>query len=223
MKKGLIAALALLLTAGCSTTHTELMSVSKDKENKGNFGKVFVIAVSDNDELRGTAEKIMADTLISQGAEASLSSDHIPGDIGSLSKDELRSKAEAAVKAVGADSALVLLILKDEVRDHYVEPATQQAPVPTAPVYMGFGPYLGYHYDSVMTPGYFEQQREVFVQSSLFDASNGQPVWRAQSKTVDPVGLEPSVKEFSQLVVKRLQQDGMLRGGAPAPRATGSY
>ncbi len=223
MKKGLFAILALLITVGCASTHTELLSVSKDKDSAGNFNKVFVIAVSDNEALRSSVETIMADTLTSRGAEAVRSATLIPGAIGSMTKDELRSKAEAAVKQSGADSALVLLLLKDEVRETYVEPVAQPSPVPTAPVYMGFGPYLGYQYDTVMTPGYFEKHRQVFVQSSLYDAGDGSPVWRAQSKTVDPADLDSSVKEFSKLVASRLQQDGMLSSTSKAPRAGASY
>lgn len=222
MKKGVLASLLLLLTTGCASTHhTELLSVSKDNDSKGQFSKVFVIAVSDDEALRNTVEKIVSDAISRRGATAIMSNTAIPGGIGSLSKDELRSKAEAAVKENGADSALVLLLLKDEVRDHYVAPVAQAAPAPSGPVYMGFGPYMGYNYDTVMTPGYFEQQREVFVQSSLFDTSNGNPVWRAQSKTVDPVDLKSNVEEFSKLMVTRLQQDGMLSAGAPAMRAGG--
>ena len=224
MKKGLIASLVLLLLAGCATSHhTELLSVSRDKSSTGGFSKVFVMAVNDDGDVRKQVEGIVAESLKKQGAEVVIASEAMPGDIESLGKTEIRARAEKAVKESGADSALVLLLVKDEVREQYVEPVAVASPTPTAPVYMGFGPYVGYQYDTVMTPGYFSKQRELFVQSSLYDANTGQPVWRAQSKTIDPTGLQESVTEFSDVLSARLKQDGMLGSKAPAMRGGAGY
>jgi hypothetical protein len=62
----------------------------------------------------------------------------------------------------------------------------------------------------VILPGYFDKNREVFVQTSVFDASNGKAVWRAQSKTINPTDLTSSVSAFSNLLVNRLVKDGMI-------------
>ena len=48
------------------------------------------------------------------------------------------------------------------------------------------------------------------MQNTLFDASNEQQVWRAQSRTVDPVDIQHGVASLSRLVVERLLKDGML-------------
>lgn len=63
-----------------------------------------------------------------------------------------------------------------DVREDYVQPTVQQYAVPTTPIYMGYGSYLGYNYDTVIVPGHFDKTREVFIQTSLFDASNGKAV-----------------------------------------------
>lgn len=223
-RKQILFALMVLLLAGCAT-NTELMSVSMDKASKGSFKKVFVIAISDDDAVRTMVEQSIATEITSGGAQAIVSSTVMLGALASMKKEDLRAKAEAAVKKAGADSAFVAVLLKDEVREQYVSPRIQEMPVPTTPVYMGFGSYVGYQHETVVTPGYFDKQRQVFVQASLFDASTGTPVWRAQSKTIDPTDLNTSVKGFSSIVVERLQRDGMLAApkGNNAPRSSSRY
>ena len=219
----ILSALMLLLLAGCAT-NTELISVSMDKSSNGNFEKVFVIAVSDDDAVRKLVETSIAAEISKSGNDAIVSSKVMPGALASMKKEDLRAKAEAAVKDTNADSVFVAVLLKDEMREEYIPPHVQEMPIPTTPVYMGFGPYVGYQYDTVVTPGYFEKQRQVYVQGSMFDAKTGTPVWRAQSKTIDPTDLGTSVNEYSSVVVKRLQSDGMLsKDSSGTPRRSSSY
>lgn len=209
-----IALVVATLLSGCATTNTELLSVSRDKESSGAFSTVFVIAISDDDEVRKTVEQSLAARIANAGATAVISTEVMPGQLASMSKEELRAKAEAAVKSSGADSALVAILLKDDVREDYVQPTVQQYAVPTTPIYMGYGSYVGYNYDTVIVPGYFDKTREVFIQTSLFDASNGKAVWRAQSKTINPTDLTSSVSAFSNLLINRLVSDGMITSSA---------
>ncbi|MBQ0753755.1 MAG: hypothetical protein KBT87_05475 [Gammaproteobacteria bacterium] len=202
--------LAATLLSGCATTNTELLSVSRDKESSGAFSTVFVIAISDDEEVRRTVEQSLAARITNAGAMAVISTKVMPGQLASMSKGQLRAKAEDAVKRSGADSALVALVLKDDVRENYVLPTMQQHVIPSTPLFMGYGAHVGYHYDTVILPGYFDKNREVFVQTSVFDASNGKAVWRAQSKTINPTDLTSSVSAFSNLLVNRLVKDGMI-------------
>lgn len=204
-----ITMLIATLLSGCAT-NTELLSVSRDKESNGAFSTVFVIAISDNEDVRSTVEQSLAARIANAGAKAVISTKVMPGQLASMSKDELRAKAEEAVKSSGADSALVAILLKDEVREDYLPPTMQQYPIPSTPIYMGYGSYVGYNYDTVIVPGYFDKTREVFIQTSVFDASNGKAVWRAQSKTINPTDLTSSVSAFSNVLVTRLVEDGML-------------
>lgn len=202
-----LAFIALLLT-GCAS-QTELLSVSMDKENQNQFSKILVLSISGNDKVRKTLETKLADTITKNGVAAQPAFAQIPGDLTELSKAELLAKVEEVVKTTGADAVLVAMLLKNEVREQYIAPQVNQVAVPSN---MGFGPYVGYHYDTVLMPGYFSSQREVYVQTSLFDAASHDAVWRAQSKTINPSSLEKGVDDFSSVLVKRMKKDGMLKG-----------
>ncbi|MDX1457821.1 MAG: hypothetical protein R3276_09540 [Marinobacter sp.] len=206
-----IAAVMILLLSGCASTQTELVSVSLDKDSPGQFSKVLVLAISGDQLVRQTVEQSLADRINGTGAETVIASQYITGDLESLGKEELRQQAQQVVLNTQADSVLVASLIRDEVREEYVAPQANQVAVPT--VEPRFGPYVGYHYDTVVTPGYFTSHREVFVQTSLFDAQTGHVVWRAQSKTINPASLQQGVDDFSHIMTDRLWDDGMLAGG----------
>ncbi|GAA3566524.1 hypothetical protein [Marinobacter xestospongiae] len=202
----LISGLALLL-GGCAS-QTELTSVALDREARGHYGRILVLSISGDQLVRKTVEDQIGATLARAGVTAVVAYPALPGELDSLGKQALRQQAEALVLAENAEAVLVASLIRDEVREEYVAPQINQVATPA--LHPGFGPYVGYHYDTVVTPGYFTSQREVFVQTSLFDVETGQAVWRAQSRTLNPVDLNDSVAEFSKVLVHRLQDDGML-------------
>lgn len=204
-------AAAFLILGGCATTTTELVSVALDKQSAGHFNNIMIMAISDNQQVRTTVEQSLAGKISSTGTQATSASDYIPGNLTSLSKEDLRSKAEQAVQQNGADAVLVATLIDNSVREEYTPPQVNQVAIPV--VEPRFGNYVGMQYDTVMMPGYFSSQQEVYVQTTLFDASTGQAVWKAQSKTINPLSLEKGVENFTNVMVPRLNSDGMLSGG----------
>lgn len=204
-------ACALLITvalAGCATPKTELTSVAMDKDSGGQFQKVLVLAITDDLLARKGVEQGLAEQISKTGTLAEPAITYIPGDLDTLDRETVRSQAEQAVTDSKADAVLTISLISDQTRDQYTPPQVNQIALPT--VEPRFGPYVGYHYDTVVTPGYFTSQREVFIQSDLFDAQTTNVVWRAQSKTMNPTDLETGVEDFGGVMIDRLLNDGML-------------
>lgn len=210
IKLGFIAA-AMVVLSGCATTTTDLLSVALDKESEGHFDNVMVMAISDSEQVRLIVEESLAERIASTGTGALSASDYVSGHLASMDKDELRRKAEQAVEANGADAVLVTTLIDNSVRDEYTPPQVNQVAVPV--VEPRFGNYVGMQYDTVMMPGYFTSLQEVYIQTTLFDTATGQAVWKAQSKTINPVSIEDGVETFTRVLVPRLQADGMLAEG----------
>ncbi|MDC0662738.1 hypothetical protein [Marinobacter sp. SS21] len=202
--------LTLILSA-CASSQTELVSVSLDRDSQAHYRKVLVLVISGDQQVRRTVEQSLANRIGKTGTETVVASQYITGDLEVLGVEELRQQALQVVLKTRADSVLVASLLRDEVREEYVAPQASQVAIPT--VEPRFGPYVGYHYDTVVTPGYFTSQREVFVQTSLFDVDTGHVVWRARSKTINPSSLQQGVDDFSNVMTNRLWNDGMLAGG----------
>lgn len=209
IKLGFIAA-AMVVLGGCATTTTDLLSVALDKESEGHFERVMVMAISDNEQVRLTVEQSLSAKIAGTGTEALNASDYVSGHLASMDKDELRSRAAEAIAANGADAVLVTTLIDNSVREEYTPPQVNQVAIPV--VEPRFGNYVGMQYDTVMMPGYFTSLQEVYLQTTLFDTATGKAVWKAQSKTINPVSLEDGVENFTGVMVPRLQRDGMLAG-----------
>lgn len=219
----LVFAALLALMAGCATTTTsELVSVSRDPDMAGkSYGKVFVMALAKIEERRRLVEDAVVARLQDKGVEAVASHTLISTlDLGN--EAALREAAVQAVKDSGADAALVGTILKEEVRTEHATPQVTQSPVPTSPYFMGYGAYMGYGYQTIVTPGELVEVHEYFLQSTLYDAGNEKPVWRAQSKTLNPDNLAQAVSDVADMLADRLALDGVL-SARPAPARTGGY
>jgi hypothetical protein len=71
--------------------------------------------------------------------------------------------------------------------------------------------YWGYGWTSVYPMGKAREERTLTVETMLFDLSKGTPIWAAVTRTTDPKDPQSYVKELAKDVVKRLQQDGLVR------------
>ena len=204
-----LAVLVLGSLAACAST-TRLESVDRATVSAAPYSKVLVLAISDNGQIRQVVEKGLGEELARHGVSHVVASSQMPGGLDKEDPQAIRARAEAVVRETGVDAVLVAMLLHEEVRQEYIPPREEQVPVANVPHFMGYGAYVGFHYQTVYTPGYYREEQNYYVQNTLFDASNEQQVWRAQSRTVDPVDVQQGVASLSRLVVERLLKDGML-------------
>ena len=209
--------LLTLLAACASVSTSELVSVSRDPDMQdARYGHYFVMALAVDPERRRLVEDAVAERLRDAGVTAEVSYETVP-KLDLADEAALRSAAEAAVTASGADAVLVGKMVNESKRTEYTAPRVEQTPVPAAPYYMGFGNYVGYGYQSVILPGEVREIREFFLQTSVYDVASTKPVWRAQSVTLNPDNLDQAVNDVADMLVARLSQDGLLKGVGVAP------
>lgn len=205
--------MTVVLSAGllvACATGTRLESVDMATDSNAPYRKVLVLAISDNGQIRQVVEQGLAGQLHSHGVEHVVASTLMPGGLDKEQPESIRARAEKVVRDTGVDAVLVAMLLHEEVRQEYVPPREESVPVANVPYFMGYGAYVGFHYQTVYTPGYYREEQNYYVQNTLFDVSNEQQVWRAQSRTVNPVNIQDGVASLSRLVVNRLLKDGML-------------
>ncbi len=211
----LIGSIMVALLAACASTRTELLSVETTPDAAAPYARVLVLTVADNGQIRQVVEQSLAQRLSDQGVSSQVASLLMPGGLDKSEPEQIRAAAEKVVAESGVDAVLVTVLLHEDVRQDYVPPRNDVVAVGNVPYFMGYGAYVGYHYDVVYTPGYITQEKDYFVQTKLFDVSTGEAVWRAQTRTIDPQGLADGVKSFSKAVIGRLKDDGMLGNAAP--------
>ena len=187
----------LTLALGACATPTEVRSGwNPPAGERPRFESLFVIALVNDDQGRVAVEDALGDALRDRTRQVYLAHRRLDA---AADGDDLRQRVEKAVDRTGADGVLVVSFLKAEVRADYVPPRLQ-----------GFGPSLGAGYDTVYAPGYYVENRDYYLQSSLYQVGRDSPVWQAQSRVITPTSLHNAVRGYAGDLAKRLDEDGAL-------------
>ena len=194
-RRTFIAVASLALAACAATTVRDAWYDSTYRG--GPFRKLLVLGVSGNISERRTFEDIMAARLAATGIEAVPAYRHLP-DGGKAPEPVL----DAAVRASGADG---LLMSRVRAIDRRTSVSTSMAP--RAP----FGWYGLYTHWYPVTE--VHQYDIASVETSLFAADGRRVVWSGLTETYEPTSVARNAPGFADVIVKALQQRGLLPAG----------
>lgn len=197
IRPGAVLILLALVLAACATPTEVTSGWNRPGADRPLFDHLFVIALVNDTEGREMAENALGRALNDAGVRAELSHRRLAAAGDSA---DFRARAERAVKASGADGVLVVSFLKAEVRADYVPARLNQ----------GYGPSLGAGYDTVYAPGYYTENRDYYLQSTLYRVGDEAPVWHAQSRVINPTSLKNAARGYANDLVARLREDGAL-------------
>ena len=195
---GWTVALTLFL-AGCATTKLTLVWMDEAYRDH-RLDNVLVMGVSDRIAMRRVFESKFVTQLKAAGIRAVSSAAVIPGE------DKLSREAiEPEIKKLGIDAVLITHLVAVDRETVYYPPRTYI--VPHAHHY-----YRHYYmvYDYVYEPGYYSTYKTVRLETNIFDTKTGQPIWSAQSESLDPRSAEKLMDSLIGLVISDLRQKGLL-------------
>ncbi len=209
MKKiSILLMLAAILTACSGTKITGAWKNPKQPPKA--YSSVFVASLSSNTIVRSTVENDIASELQKQGDTAYKSMDEFPPGINkdSVTKDDILG----SMRNKKAGAILTVSLIRKETESRYV-PGSGFAyePFPRYPYYSDFSGYYSYRHPQVFSPGYYEQDKTYYIETNLYDSATEQLVWSAQSRTYNPTDIKSFSKEFSKIIVAKLEEDGMLK------------
>jgi len=189
-----------IVAAGCSSTQIKKSWVNPEFTGQA-LGKVMVIAVNSDEVRRADFESQMATELERQAVDATPRS-----NIAGLHEKPGREQVEQVVKADGYDHVLVTrltAITEDEVRHagytEYEVYGTRGR----------FGRYWVTGVEEVEHPAYTEVTTHLYVETSLFETTGGQVVWRLRTETTNPQFVDLS-SELVSAVSRQLRKDGLI-------------
>jgi hypothetical protein len=201
MKIAAGALLAAALLSACATTRVTSEWRNPEVTKAGPYGKVFLTAITQQDAVRRQMEDAFQAALKERGVIGLPSYGSLPA-AGKAEKDKL----VAAVKASGADAALVFRMVKSENR------------VTVAPTYYGpTGYYSGYYaaWDGFYNPVSVYEYVVVTLEAKLFDVAAEKLVWVASTETMDPGKLQQEIAGYAKLICDRIGDAGFLSKAAP--------
>jgi hypothetical protein len=216
MKKLILYLAAALVIAGCKPA-TEITGSWKNTSATAStrtINTILVTALSAKTNVRQAVENDMAATLQYEGYKTVKSFDILPPftEGKTPDKDQLFSK----IKEAKADAILTVALIDKETENRYVPGNAVYAPMPRFGYYGTFWGYYNNWYPSLYSPGYYEEEKIYFIETNLYDARTEELLWSAQSETYNPSSLDSFSKEFAEVVVQKMQKDGLLTDQGPA-------
>jgi hypothetical protein len=207
--------LTLTLT-GCSSI--TMVASWRDKSAPArSYGKLLVVGITENGQMRQLFEEVMAAELRKKGVIATPS--YL---ITGMKEKQSRESLEKAVKKTGADAVITTRVTgrKRSTDTHVGYVMTDR----------GFAnPYLNNYYDvmpndlygfygaSVVAYATFDMKSvEVTtsttstLETNLFDTATGKLIWSGTTTMVDPEGLITASKKFAGVTITALSKEGMI-------------
>lgn len=206
------AILGILLILGACGTSVHMTGTWKAPEAPASgFHNILVAAITSNLAAKQSVETQMMADLQKHGVVAGRSVDIFPPKFNPLDEKD-KTAATEKITSQGYNAVLTVSLIRKESELRYVPGTVSYAPYPAYGWYGGFWRYYGYMYGSLYSPGYYTTDKTYFLESNLYDLSDGgKLVWSGQSETYNPGSLESFAKAYAARVSDALQQSGLLK------------
>jgi hypothetical protein len=196
--------------AACSAA-TEITGSWKNTDATADghrIGTILVTALTPKTHVRQTVETDIAAALMENGYQTVKSLDVMPPftEGKTPDKNELFSK----ITETRADAIMTVALIDKETETRYVPGNAGYAPVPRFGYYRTFWGYYNTWYPMMYSEGYYEEDKVYFIETNIYDARSEELLWSAQSETYNPSSLKDFSEEFADVVVSRMERDGLL-------------
>jgi len=196
---------------------TTALWVNKEKLPPEPIKSIFIIAFTDNLDVRATLEKDLATAATKRGLKAYKSLDIVgPVEIKSMApvKDVFIKK----LLDLGCEAVLTTALVQSSSETKYT-PASDITYSPYAygtyagyggfapyGAYGGFGGYYGYAVTTMSTPGYYTTTSKYFVEAKVFDLKTDETLLSLQTKVENPETIEKASKAYTDLFVEEVKE-----------------
>jgi len=196
---------------------TTTLWVNKEKLPPEPLKSIFIIAFTDNLDVRANLEKDLAAAAQKRGLKAYKSLDVVgPVEIKAMApvKDVFIKK----LQDLGCEAVLTTALVHATSETKYT-PASDMtySPYPYGSYagyggfssygpYGGFGGYYGYAATTMSTPGYYTTTSKYFVEAKVFDLKTDETFLSMQTKVENPETIEKASKAYTDLFVEEVKE-----------------
>ncbi|MFZ6053152.1 hypothetical protein [Halocola ammonii] len=199
--------IALMLMTGCNTTEIIGSWEAPDAEENV-YNSVMVTGLTSTILPREQVEREMVDALNKEDVYAAHSLGVITNNM-NMANESFQDSVVMMVDAKGFDALLTITLLEKETEARYV-PGTVYDPVVGYPYYNNFWGYYSYNYGVVYDPGYYNVERDYYIEANLYDADSEEIIWSAQTRTHDPGTLGNLADDFAKVIAEELDEEDLL-------------
>lgn len=193
--------LAALLSSGCASTKVVGEWRDPDVVPTGPYANVFIAGVTTQVTVRRQLEDAFQTALAPFGAKTASSQESLP-----MAAPVSREDLIEAIKASGADAALVVRMVKKEsevvVTQDYYGPRT---------IYGGYRSAWAGQYSPVSV----QQYDVITLEARLYDVATEKLAWAISTETTDPGKIQKEMAAYATLICEQMAKAGLLAKRAP--------
>ena len=196
---------------------TDISGSWKNPDYKGKkFQNILVVAVSNDIVKRSTMENALSKSFKDSKVKATSSSNVLTPDMLALNSSgkldtAKREAIKSKIESMGFDGVVVVSLLDVKDKQKYVPGSTYYMPnhYYLSPGY-GFYGYWYPSYEVVQSQGYYVNEKEVFLETALFDVKTEQLLWSGETGTANPSSLKSLASSYSYAIVNRMLDDRVI-------------
>ena len=214
----LIIVSALTITSCAPAIKTTGSWVNKEKFPAEPIKSVFVVAFTDNMDVRLHLENNIAEAAEKKGLKAYKSTEII-GTVEMKYVAPVRDVFMKKLQDLNCETVFTVALINATSETRYVPGST----APYSPYaygsyagyggygayggpYGGFGGYYGYAVNIVSTPGYYETNKEYFIEAKLFDIKSDELLLSIQSTAKNPGEISKASKEYTATLMEEIKK-----------------
>ena len=162
--------------------------------------KVAALVITQDDSLRVSGEESLVRELTARGLQSVATYRIAP-------KEELKNPdhAKGWFEKSSVDGVVAMRPVSKDKRTTY------NPGVWMNPYYSTFWGYYGYGWGSMYTPGSYEEDTIVVVETTIYSVPRDKLLWAAVSETKNPKDLQRFVQDLVKESVKALHEQGLAR------------
>jgi hypothetical protein len=193
-------AAALLGLFACNTTTFTSTWKAPGVAQISPVGKTVAAVFVTNDlGKRRSGEDLLAADLTKRGAHGVAAYTVVP--------DSARNDgnaALAALRAAGADAAVIMRIVGKDQQVNYTPGTVMPA------YYGGFGPYWGYGWGAAYSPGTVSTDTIVSVETLVYSLASDKMLWASTSRTTNPNNLDSLISDVADATANEMVKQGFI-------------
>jgi hypothetical protein len=89
-----------------------------------------------------------------------------------------------------------------------IEKETSYVPGTTTGYYGGYGRFYGYGAGMYSTPGYYQEDKNYYVETAVYSINPNKLLWTGTTKTVNPSKMDKTINEIADVVGDKMRKDG---------------
>ncbi len=192
--------------------------VDREKVPPEPIKSIFVIAFTDNPEVRVHLEDDIAAAAEKKGLKAYKSLEVI-GPVELKLIAPVRDVFLKKLQDLNCETVFTVALIDQSSETHYVPPTNapgyytpysyapyvQYSGYSAASPYGGFGGYYGFAIGNLSTPGYYTTNNKYFLEAKLFDLKTDQLLLSIQTKAQNPAEIEKSSKKYVETLMNTIK------------------